>query len=120
MIFVCGNVSSSSLIDAARPTVRGRTVQGKITKLRRGRIERTLGIDCPARSEIPVIAAASSGADFASAPRFKAISGSSFIPLMEVKSRKAHCAVRHAPSQYLLTPRSEERRVGKECKSERE
>src|SRR5438046_6565043 len=103
MIFVCGNVSSSSLIDAARPTVRGRTVPGKITKLRRGRIERTLGIDCPARSGIPVIAAASSGADFASAPRFKAISGSWFILLFEVKSRGANCAVRHELFKYVLT-----------------
>src|ERR1700760_4159420 len=44
MILFWGNVSSSSLIDAARCTFSGATVPGKTTKLRTGRIDRTSGI----------------------------------------------------------------------------
>src|SRR6266704_2824553 len=103
MIFVCGSVSSSSLIDAARPTVRGRIVPGKTTKLRNGRIESTSGIWGAELAAAPPIAVAPDGADFASVPFCKAVNGSSFMISVAARSIGARFAARHVLFQYPLT-----------------
>src|SRR6266496_3339315 len=107
MIFVCGSVSSSSLIDAARPTVSGRIVPGKTTKLRNGRMERTSGIWGDDVAAAPPIAVDSGGADLASLPSCKAISGSSFMISVAAKSRGDRCAARHLLFRYPLMPENE-------------
>src|SRR5438132_7234190 len=102
MIFVCGSVSSSSLIDAVRPTVSGRIVPGKTTKLRSGRMESTSGTWGDELAAAPPKAGESGGADFASVPCCKAISGSSFMILAAAKSRGDRYAARHVLFQYPL------------------
>src|SRR5207249_7141377 len=102
MIFVCGSVSSRSLIDAARPTVRGRIVPGKTTKLRNGRMESTSGIWGADVAAAPI--AVASGGDFASVSFCKAISGSSFMIAVVARSTGARFAAQHALFQYPLTP----------------
>ena len=63
MILLCGNVSSSNLIDAGRPIVRGKTVPGKMTKLRTGKIESVLGIAGISRESSPPEAVSRTGCD---------------------------------------------------------
>src|SRR5207253_2426715 len=104
MIFVCGSVSSRSFIDADRPTVRGRIVPGKTTKLRNGRMESTSGIWGADVAAAPPIAVASDGAGFASVPSCKATIGSSLMISVAARSTTTRFAAQHALFQYPLTP----------------
>src|SRR5436190_20996061 len=103
MTLVRGSVSLSSLIDAARPTVNGRMVRGKTTKLRNGRMESRSGTCGAAISAMFPIPVKFVGAGFSSLPGCKALIGSSFMILKAAKPRGGRYAVLRALFRYPLT-----------------
>src|SRR5207249_9608347 len=102
MIFGRGSLYSKNLNEAPPPTVRGRIVPGKTTKLRNGRMESTSGIWGADVATAPPIAVTSGGAGFASVPFCKATIGSSLMISVAARSTGARFAAQHALFQYPL------------------